>query len=56
MNSDPERDLGNLLQQYGDARGNLTSYFAWVFQQEGPAHQRVHRATAKCEPFDHSDD
>jgi hypothetical protein len=56
LNSDRVRDLNSLLQHYRDGRGNLTRHFSWYLQQEGPAHQSVHHATAKCEPFDHSDD
>jgi hypothetical protein len=55
-NSDPVRDLNNLLQVHRDARGNLTRHFSWFMQQEGPDNRRVHSATARREPFEHSDD
>jgi hypothetical protein len=54
--SDPVRALNNLLQHYRDNRGSLKRYFSWFMQQAGPYHQRVHYATARREPFDHSDD
>ncbi|KAN0126558.1 hypothetical protein V8E52_000198 [Russula decolorans] len=44
---DRVRDLNSLLQHYRDGRGNLTRHFSWYLQQEGPAHQSVHHATAK---------
>jgi hypothetical protein len=53
---DPVRDLNDFLQARRDERGNLTRFFAWSLQQEGPDHQRFHRAAAKREHFDHSDD
>ena len=56
MNSDPVRELNNLLQHYRDARGNLTRHFSWYLQHEGPDHQKIHHATVKREPFDHSND
>ena len=54
-NSDPIRKLNNFLQDYKDANGNLARYLSWLVEEEGPEHQRVHHATAKCEPFGHSD-
>jgi hypothetical protein len=53
---DPVRDLNDFLQARRDECGNLTRFFAWSLQQEGPDHQRFHRAIAKREHFDHSDD
>ena len=53
---DPFRDLHNHFQHYRDNRGNLTRHFSWYLQQDGPDHQKVHYATAKREPFDHSND
>lgn len=53
-NSDPTRDLNNFLQGYKDGGGNLARHFSWFMQQEGPDHQKIHHATAKCEPFGHS--
>jgi len=41
---DSTRDLNNFLQSHG---GNLTRYFSWLMNQEGPDHQRTHHATAK---------
>lgn len=47
MSDDPIRDLNNRLQ--GHPRGNLSPYLSWALAQEGPDHQKVHHATARCE-------
>ncbi len=55
LKSDPLRDLSHFLHRYRDKYGNLTRHFAWALRQTGPNHQRTHYATAKRQPFDHSD-
>ncbi|KAI9508137.1 hypothetical protein F5148DRAFT_1199118 [Russula earlei] len=45
MERDPVRDLNNFLQ--GHPRGNLTPYFSWSLDKDGPDHQKIHYAIAK---------
>ena len=53
---DPTRDLNNFLQARKDNNGNFARHFSWLMTDEGPDNQKTHYATAKCEPFCHSED
>ena len=50
------RDLNNFLQARKDSNGNFARHFSWLMANDGPDNQKVHYATAKCEPFGHSED
>jgi hypothetical protein len=54
--SDPVRDLNNFLQARKDGNGNFSRHLSWFMTNEGPDNQKIHYATAKCEPFGHSED
>ena len=55
VGTDSVRELNNHLQGWWDDRDNLTRHLSWSQEQEGPDNRKIYYATAKREPFSHSD-